>query len=203
MDQIKIGKFIAERRKGENLTQMQLAEKLNVTDRAVSKWERGLAMPDSSIMLPLCEILKITVNELLSGEFIVMENYKEKTEEILLEMAKQKEEKDRMLLKMEIIAGILCVIPILLVAVLINIISLKEWQEGLIVLSSCIPFLIFMPTLIKIEQKAGYYECRECGHRYVPDFKSVFWALHMGRTRKMKCPKCGKKSWQKKVISKD
>ena len=72
MDQIKIGKFIAECRKKNNLTQMQLAEKLNITDRAISKWENGKSMPDSSIMLELCNELKISVNELLSGEMIEM-----------------------------------------------------------------------------------------------------------------------------------
>ena len=78
MNQIKIGKFIAECRKKNNLTQAQLAEKLNITDRAISKWENGKAMPDSSIMLELCEILKISVNELLSGEVIKMDTYNEK-----------------------------------------------------------------------------------------------------------------------------
>lgn len=68
MDQKKIGKFIAERRKNVNLTQVQLAERLNITDRAVSKWENGLAMPDTSIMLDLCGILKISADELLRGE---------------------------------------------------------------------------------------------------------------------------------------
>ena len=82
MDQVKIGKFIAECRKRNNLTQMQLAEKLNITDRAISKWENGKAMPDSSIMLDLCQELKINVNELLSGEVIKMENYNEKAEEL-------------------------------------------------------------------------------------------------------------------------
>ena len=76
MDQIKIGKFIAERRKNKNLTQMQLAEKLGITDRAVSKWENGKAMPDSAIMLELCDTLEISVNDLLHGEVISMENYK-------------------------------------------------------------------------------------------------------------------------------
>ena len=79
MNQIKIGKFIAECRKRQGLTQIQLAEKLNITDKAVSKWERGMAMPDSSIMLELCDILDITVNELLSGEKIIMENSNKKT----------------------------------------------------------------------------------------------------------------------------
>ena len=90
MDQVKIGKFIAVCRKKANLTQMQLAEKLNITDRAVSKWETGKAMPDSSIMLELCDVLKITVNDLLCGEVVTMDNYNKELENNLLEMMKQK-----------------------------------------------------------------------------------------------------------------
>ena len=80
MDQVKIGKFIAGCRKNVHLTQMQLAEKLNITDRAVSKWETGRAMPDSSIMLALCNVLQITVNDLLSGEVVSMDNYNKEME---------------------------------------------------------------------------------------------------------------------------
>ena len=94
MDQIKIGNFIAERRKSVNLTQMQLAELLSVTDRAVSKWERGKCMPDSSIMLKLCELLKITVTDLLTGEIVNMENHDLKNEQALLELVKQKEQNE-------------------------------------------------------------------------------------------------------------
>ena len=83
MNQIKIGKFIASCRKEQGMTQANLAEKLGITDRAVSKWENGKSMPDSGIMLELCELLKINVNELLSGEKIDMNNYEEKTEENL------------------------------------------------------------------------------------------------------------------------
>ena len=93
MNQIKIGKFIAEFRKKNNLTQMQLAEKLNITDRAISKWENGKSMPDSSIMLELCNELKISVNELLSGEMIEMKDYNQIAEKNLLEMAKKKKYK--------------------------------------------------------------------------------------------------------------
>ena len=80
MDQIKIGKFISECRKKQNLTQSELADKLGITDRAVSKWETGRAMPDSSLMLELCEILKITVNDLLSGVVVSMSEYNKKQE---------------------------------------------------------------------------------------------------------------------------
>ena len=110
MDISKIGKFIAAKRKEQNLTQMELAEKLNITDRALSKWECGRAMPDSSIMLELCEILHISVNELLSGEELEMNNYNKQAEKNLIEMKKQKEESDRRLLTIEILIGIVSVI---------------------------------------------------------------------------------------------
>ena len=204
MDQIKIGRFIAERRKQVNLTQLQLADKLGLTDKAVSKWERGIAMPDSSIMLELCGILGITVNDLLNGEVVSMENYQKQSEEILIEMVKEKEEKDRMLLRAELITGILSCIPLLIATIFVAYNeSIAEWIRIVIVLVSLIPFFIAVPFLIKIEQRAGYYQCAECGHCYVPTFKSVLWAPHMGRTRKMVCPACGKKSWQKKVLTKE
>ncbi len=83
MNQADTGKFIAACRKEKGLTQAQLAEKLNITDRAVSKWETGKSMPDSSIMLELCRILEISVNELLNGERIEIEHRDGKAEEIL------------------------------------------------------------------------------------------------------------------------
>ena len=98
MDLIKIGKFIADCRKEKKLTQEQLAEKLYITDRAVSKWERGLSLPDADKMLELCDILDINVNELLSGEKINMKDYKKKNEELLLEFAKQDELKNKRLI---------------------------------------------------------------------------------------------------------
>ncbi len=203
MDQIKIGRFIAECRKKQNLTQMQLAEKLNITDRAVSKWETGRSLPDSSIMLQLCEILNITINDLFCGEVVIMDNYNKELEKNLLEMVKQKEEADKRLLNMEIVTGVICVVFMLALAVMASYAPLEEWVRITLIIIGLIPLLIAMPFMLKIEQKAGYYECRECRHRYVPEYNSVVWAMHMGRTRYMKCPKCGKKSWQKKVISKD
>lgn len=83
MNQAKIGKFISACRKDKKMTQAQLAEKLNITDRAVSKWETGKSMPDASVMLELCGILDITVNELLSGEKACTERYEKKTDEYL------------------------------------------------------------------------------------------------------------------------
>ena len=203
MDQIKIGKFIAECRKNVNLTQMQLAEKLNITDRAVSKWETGKAMPDSSIMRELCDILKITVNDLLSGEVVTMDNYNKKLEENLLEIKREKEQADKRLLGLEIFIGIL-ISAILIVAVLVAAsFSMANWLRIVIIVAGFVPFIIGVAYALRIEQTAGYYECAKCGHKYVPKYNSVLWSMHMGRTRYMRCPKCNEKSWQKKVISKD
>lgn len=203
MDQIKIGKFIADRRKQVNLTQMQLAEILNITDRAVSKWETGKSLPDSSIMLELCNILKITVNDLLSGEIITMDNYNKEMENKLIEMVKQKEESDRRLLRMEIVMGICCLLPLFASSIIVSEVPMAEWLSTVIVLASLLPLLIATPFMIKIEQKAGYYECQKCGHKHIPRYSSVFFAMHVNRTRYMRCPKCNKFSWQKKVLSKD
>ena len=203
MDQAKIGKFIAKCRKRENLTQMQLAERLNITDRAVSKWETGKAMPDSSIMLALCEVLKITVNDLLNGEIVAMESYNKEMERQLLEMIQQKQESDKRLLKLEIILGIVAVLPLIAAVVVASIVPMEEWKGSLLVGLSLIPLLLAAPFALKIEQKAGYYECQKCGHRHIPKYGSVFWAMHINRTRYMRCPKCAAMSWQKKVLQKE
>ncbi len=203
MNLIKIGNFIAERRKAVDLTQMQLAEKLNITDRAVSKWETGRALPDSSIMLELCKILKITVNELLTGEVLNMDNYNKQLENNLIEMAKQKEKADKMLLKLEFAVGISCVVVLLACSLIASFVKIQEWIKVVIVFVGLIPLIVALPFLIKIEQTAGYYECKHCQNKYIPSYKSVFMAMHLGRTRYMKCPKCNKYSWQKKFINKD
>ena len=203
MDQVKIGKFIAERRKKANLTQMQLAEKLNITDRAVSKWETGKAMPDSSIMLDLCDVLGISVNDLLCGEVVSMENYNKKLESNLLEMARQKEAADRRLLALEVFIGVLVTAVLCGMILLATLVQMTDWLRIVLIGIGIVLFAIGMVYGLRIEQVAGYYECAKCGHRYVPAYGRVFFAMHVGRTRYMKCPECHKNSWQKKVISKE
>lgn len=201
MNQIKIGKFIAERRKLVNLTQFQLAEKLGVTDRAVSKWETGRALPDSSIMLDLCSLLKISVNDLLTGEVVSMENYNKELEKNLIEAVKQKQEADKRLLFMEFAIGIPAILLFLGFVMVAAFVPMKTWARVLIIVGAFIIFLIACFFAVRIEQVAGYYECKHCKHKYVPTYKQVVFAMHYGRTRYMKCPKCKKFSYQKKVIN--
>lgn len=201
MDQVKIGKFIADCRKKNNLTQMQLAEILNITDRAVSKWETGKAMPDSSIMLELCSVLKITVNDLLCGEINKVENYNKNVDDTLIEMVKNKENSDKMLLTLEVVIGVLSMLVLMTPIIIGSLIQIEDWKKLLIVFSGVIPAFIGFFFSVKIEQVAGYYKCDQCGYLYVPTYKEVTCAYHLGRTRKLKCPKCGVKTWHKKIIN--
>ena len=203
MDQVKIGKFIADCRKKTNLTQMQLAEKLNITDRAISKWETGKSMPDSSIMLELCDILGISVNDLLCGEIVTMANYNKELENNLLEIIKQKEQADKRLLSIEVFIGITAIIVLFALIFVAAFIQMETWLRISLIVFGFILFWAGCFYALRIEQVAGYYECEHCKHRYVPTYKAVNMAMHMGRTRYIRCPQCGKKSWQKKVLSKD
>ena len=203
MDQVKIGRFIAERRKLSNMTQAQLAEKLGVTDRAVSKWETGRAMPDTSIMLDLCHALNISVNDLLLGEVTTVENHNEKNEKLLIELTKAKEDADRRLLAMEIVIGSLSVFILLASCVLAAYLTIDEWIRIVIIAVGFVVALVGFLFAMRLEQVAGYYECGNCGHRYVPTYKDAMMAMHMGRTRYLKCPECHKRTWNKKVISKE
>ena len=203
MDQVKIGKFIAECRRKTNLTQMQLAEKLNITDRAISKWETGKSLPDSSIMLELCDVLGISVNDLLCGEVVTMDNYNKELENNLLEMIKQKELADKRLLSVEVFVGITATIVLFALIFVAAFIQMETWLKISLIVFGFILFLAGCFYALRIEQVAGYYECKHCKHRYVPTYKAVNMAMHMGRTRYMRCPQCEKKSWQKKVLNKD
>lgn len=200
MNQEKIGKFISSKRKERGITQSELAEKLGITDRAISKWENGICLPDAGNMPELCSILNITINDLFSGEIVDMKENEKKLEENLLEMTKLKEEKDKELLRLEIVIGVLgCTIFLFLIGTA-YLVKMDTWLQYTLIAAGFVLLIVACLFALRIEQVAGFYECAKCHHKYVPTFKSVNLAPHMGRTRKMKCPKCGKRSWQKKVL---
>ena len=202
MNQIKIGEFIASQRKNKNLTQASLAEKLGITDRAVSKWERGKGLPDVSLMLDLCEIFGITVNELLSGEKINMENNNQKNEQLLLDMAKELEQKNKTVWRSMWVIMTVSIIALfsgIFVAALV--IPEGPWQL-VAVLGVCVVFLIPCFYALKLEVSVGAYKCKNCGHEIVPTYSEALWAMHRGTTRYLKCPECNKRTWCKKVLKK-
>ena len=202
MDQIKIGRFIAACRKRANLTQLQLADRLGITDKAVSKWERGITMPDTSIMLELCDILGISVNELLSGEKINMEISSQKNEQLLLDMAKELEKKNKTIWS-SMWAIMIVSMTALIAGIFIAAFLIPEgvWQL-VTILCVCVLFLIPCFYALKLEVSVGAYKCQNCGYEIVPTYKEVMMAMHRGFTRHLLCPKCNKRTWCKKVLKK-
>ncbi len=200
MDQIKIGKFICEKRKALGFTQRELAEKLYITDKTISKWECGNGLPEVGLMLPLCEILGISVNELLSGESLDALEYVNRAEEnMMVLMNERKEAKKKMFL------GAVAVIPTTLAACIIIMIAgiapLEELVRILLIAVAIFVMLcgIFVGAVLDME--AGVFECRKCGHRFVPTASAYVWGAHTLTTRHMRCPSCGKKSWCKRRLS--
>ncbi len=213
MNQQKIGKFIASCRKEKKLTQAVLAEKLGITDRAVSKWETGKSMPDISLIPELCEALEININELLSGERLNMMNYQKMAEENLMQLQKQEELNNKKLLHLELVIAImstvfyflmifaLCWDKILLGQTRISFSEMEGWKIVFFIISTMI-FLIGIFYCVKLEHDTGYYECPNCKKVYVPTMKTVFFAPHIGFNRSMKCPYCNQKGYHKKVLYK-
>ena len=202
MDQIKIGRFIAGCRKKAKLTQLQLAEKLGITDKAISKWERGVALPDTSIMPELCEILGISLNELFSGESINMERNDQMNQQLLLDMAKELERKNKTVWSsMWIILSVSGIFLFGGLAAAVWLMPEGTWQL-VTVIGVCVVALIPCFYALKLEVSVGAYKCGKCGHEIVPTYMQALNAMHMGTTRYLKCPACGKRSWCKKVLKK-
>lgn len=205
MDQVKTGNLIAYCRKEKGLTQANLAEQLGVSDRAVSKWETGRSLPDADNMLELSRILGITVDELLKGEKTDEGGFNQMAETInKLNTKQQEEETNKKMLRHEVVIGLIgtiAFVAFVLIAALIP--DVKLWIRLIIIIFGAVLFAVSMYYAIKIEREVGYYECPDCGHRYVPGMAAFINAPHMGRTRKMKCPQCGRRNWQKKVLTKD
>ena len=200
MDQEKIGTFIAACRKEAGYTQAVLGEKLGVTDRAVSKWETGKSLPDPSLMLPLCGLLGITVNELLTGKRIAMEDYRQKAEENLLALKQQEIRNSRKLLNLELFIGTITTVScLIMVFAACFATQIWGWRIGLLG-AALVLMAAGIAVAVKLEREAGYYECPHCRARYVPTLKAVVFAPHRGRSRKMKCPYCGNKGYHKKVL---
>jgi len=201
MDYNKIGNFIMNERKAKKLTQAKLAKKLFVSEKTISKWENGNGIPDTNTLPKLCKIFEVSLNELLNGERFTKDNYVNKAEEKLLELQKIKESKDRLLLSMEIVIGVLSLTILLSMTFLASFLEMKTWLKIVLIIFGFVTSIIGIFFALKIEQVAGYYICKKCGHKYVPTYNQTLWAPHINRTRYMKCPHCKQKSWNRKVVN--
>lgn len=200
MDYNKIGNFIATERKAKKLTQAKLAEKVFVSEKTVSKWENGKGLPDTNSLPKLCEILGVSLNELLSGEKIIIENKYQKNEQLLLDMAKELERKNKTIWKDMWVIMTISMIALFAGFFLTAFLVPEGIWQLVSVLSLCVVFLIPCFYALKLEVSVGAYKCKNCGCEIIPTYSQALWAMHRGTTRYLKCPNCKKRTWCKKVI---
>ena len=201
MDQIRIGKFIADERKRKGYTQKQLSEKLEISDKTISKWERGNGFPEVSLLLPLCNELEITVNELLSGERVSEEDYRKKAEENMVNLVREAQESKKKIIISAIVAffSLLASMPLFVIAK-IGMFDIQT-QVILIIIGVVVLFGGIIIACV-LDNEAGAFECPDCKTRFVPDMKAYIMGPHTITKRKLVCPHCGAHKYCKKVLTK-
>ncbi len=199
MDYNKIGEFIASERKAKNLTQAKLAEKIFISEKTISKWENGNGVPDTNSLVKLCDIFGVSLNELLSGERIVVDD-KKCNDKLLLNMAKEIELKNKTIWKSMWVILAVSMTALIIGSFLVSFfISETIWQL-VSVIGLSILFLIPCFYVLKLEVSVGTYKCKNCGYKIVPTYQEALFSMHMGTTRYLKCPNCKKRTWCKKVL---
>ena len=204
MDQVKIGKFLSDERKAKGYTQKQLSELLGISDKTISKWECGNGFPEASLLLPLCNELEITVNELLTGERISQQNYKKKAEENMVNMIREKEEnKQKILLTtmIGVISTITFVTLLLVVCFYTDVITLPI--KIVLMMIALSVFGVGLYVAMWGDRKIGYFKCRNCNELFTPTFMQYTMGMHLLSTRYLKCPHCKTRTWCRKVMTKE
>ena len=201
MDQIKIGKFIADERKRKGYTQKQLSGKLEISDKTISKWERGNGFPEVSLLLPLCNELEITVNELLSGERVSEEDYRKKAEENMVNLVREAQESKKKIILSAIVVGltIIAALPLFMIS---GMLEMENWLRVTIIIIGGVVVFGGIAVACVLDRDAGAFECPECNNRFVPDMKAYVMGPHTITKRKLVCPHCGAHKYCKKVLTK-
>ena len=201
MDQIKIGKFIADERKRKGYTQKQLSGKLEISDKTISKWERGNGFPEVSLLLPLCNELEITVNELLSGERVSEEDYRKKAEENMVNLVREAQESKKKIILSAIVVGltIIAALPLIMIS---GMLEMENWLRVTLIIIGGVVFFGGIAVACILDRDAGAFECPECNNRFVPDMKAYVMGPHTITKRKLVCPHCGAHEYCKKVLTK-
>ena len=198
MDQVKIGQFIKTIRKEKNLTQREIAERMSISEKTVSKWETGNGLPEVSLMLPLCKLLEISVNELLSGERLDEKEYYNKAEENIMNILQEKAEA-----KKKIVISVIIVLVTLLAGATLSLVGgfveMQVWLRCVLQVIAGIIVVTGICLVCVLDRDAGAFECSHCGERFVPSMKEYIFTSQFLTKRKLKCPKCGKTSYCKKV----
>ena len=194
MDQQKTGKFIAEMRKEKGLTQRELAEKLSISDRTVSKWECGNGFPEISLMLPLCEVLDISVNELLSGKRLHSEEYQKHAEVNIMSLMQERKEAKRNL-GLSIFIVLVTFLGGITLILLSGLLEMETWLRIVLIVIGFITLLGGIAVAVVLEVTSGAFECQKCQKRFMPTLGAYIAGAHTPTKRWLKCPHCGEKSW--------
>jgi len=202
MDPVKIGNFIRNCRKEKGYTQEELADKIFVSPKTISKWECGNGTPDVSIMASLCQELGFNLNELFSGERLDDEKYKINAEKNLKNMVDQERERNKKALVAEIVLGIAVTLASFTLFVLSGFFPMEVYQRIILIVTGVAVFILGITGLLIIEHQGGYFQCPHCGEVFKPTFKQYFMGLHTVTKRRLKCPNCGKTSLCKRRLSK-
>jgi transcriptional regulator with XRE-family HTH domain len=201
MNQIKIGKFIAEERKSKGYTQRKLADIIGISDKTISKWERGSGFPEVSLIIPLCEALDISVNELMTGERIAEYDYRKKAEENMVNLVKEAQESKKKIILSAMVAVLTIAggLPFFIIA---ELIEMETWQSIILIVIGFILIVWGIIIACILDKEAGAFECPACHDRFVPDMKDYIMAPHTITKRRLRCPKCGETHWCKHVLTK-
>lgn len=200
MDQLKIGRFIADERKRKGYTQKKLSEKLGISDKTISKWERGNGFPDVSLLLPLCTELEITVNELLVGERVSEEDYQKKAEENMVNLIREKQENKKKII-LSMVTAALTVVAALPLFVLSGALEMETWLRVVLIVIGILVITSGIAIACVLDRDAGAFECPDCHEKFVPDMKSYIMGPHTITKRKLVCPHCGSHKYCKKVLT--
>ena len=200
MDQIKTGRFIAEQRKAHGMTQRQLAERLSVSDKTISKWECGNGLPEVSLMLPLCELLSINVNELLSGEKLDADSYKQHAEENMMKLIDERKENKRKLI-LEVVVVMITLLASCTLIMLSGLLEMESWLRVTLIAIGLVVMIGGIGVAAVLEMTAGHFECSKCGAYFVPTKTAYIMGVHTVMRRHLKCPHCGKRNWCRRRLA--
>ncbi len=195
MDIVKIGYFIRECRKNKNLTQKQLADKLYVEPKTISKWETGKGLPDVSIMKNLCNELGISLSELFIGDYIKEESNDLLIEILIIDGLNKERIQNKKKLIGEILIGCAFIGSVITLILLVGFVSIDNYLKIILIVLSFVFMFVGLFGLVLLDVNIGYFECAECHERFIPSIKDYVFGMHTLKKRKLKCPKCGKKTW--------
>lgn len=200
MDQIRTGKFIADMRKEKGLTQRQLADRLTISDKTVSKWECGNGLPEVALMLPLCDVLGVSVNELLSGERLSDTDYRKKAEDNMMDLMKEREQNKKKVW-LQIAIAIFVLLPAFALMILAGVADLQTWLRWTILGIAVLLAVGGIGIAAAVDIHTGTFECKYCKTRFVPTAGAYIAGPHTILTRYLKCPNCGKKSYCRRRLT--